>query len=101
MFNRPCDLPIPFPTNCQVILDSCRTIKLSLRKHILNVQTDVLLGRLKKLGHLILGKPDGLLIHPHFQPRLAVFGLVEQDFSGGFWGSCVCILNASIFCLPH
>ncbi len=36
--------------NCQVLLDGCLWFQLSLSEEILNIQADVLLGRLSAIG---------------------------------------------------
>jgi hypothetical protein len=78
--NPPLNRTPALQLNCQGFLDSCRTVQLLFIKDVLQVQADILPGRLKKLGHVLLGQPNRLVFQLHVQPGAAVLGLVEDDF---------------------
>ncbi len=63
--------PLFFPTNCQVFLDSCPWQQLSLFEDILNMEADILLDRLEKIGHQLLRQPNRFILQPDIHQRSA------------------------------
>ena len=62
---------------------SCAALQLALRVNVLEMQADVLLGRLEQLRHVLLGQPDGLALKPHIDLKLSVLGLVDEELAAG------------------
>jgi len=52
---------------------SCRALQFAFVVGVLQVQTDVLLGRLEEFGHVLLGQPDGFVFEANFNLRPPVF----------------------------
>ena len=77
------DLTAALGLNRQGFLDGCRPLQLALIVDIPDVETDVLLRRLKQLGHLGLAQPDGLLLEPDLDARLEVRRRVEEQLRSG------------------
>ena len=63
MFQCPLNPAGALGLNRQVILDSCLGLQFLFLKQVLDVQADVLLGRLEQVSHLGLGQPDRLAGH--------------------------------------
>ena len=59
--------------------------KLPFFKDVLDVFIDGRFGFAEKLCHLILGEPDSFFLHPDFNSDAAVFGLIQQELSAGFF----------------
>jgi len=55
---------------------SCLKLQFTLSINVLEMQADVLLGRLEQLGHVLLCQPDCLPLEPHVDLQLPVLRLV-------------------------
>ena len=86
MAESPSNLTVPFGLNCQVLLDGSLRTEFPLLKNVLNMKADVLLGRLEEVGQCPLGKPDGIVLQPHFDAGDAILGLVEEHLTRWFAG---------------
>jgi len=70
-----------FVLNCCKICNSCRSIQLAGIIDISQMPGNNGLVPLKQLGHLVEAEPKCLAFQMHFQRRLAVRRLVENDFA--------------------
>jgi len=64
---------------------SCSQLQLTLCVDVLEMQADVLLGRLEQLRHVLLRKPDGLALEPHVELQLPVLCLVNEELAARGW----------------
>ena len=86
MVDRPPNLTVSLGLNCQVLLDGCLGTQFALLENILNVQADILFGRLEQFRHRPLGKPDGIAFKPHLDTGDAILRLVQNYLAGWFAG---------------
>jgi len=66
--------------SCKEFLYNCMFIPFSFGKDVFQVLSDVLLTRLKQLGHMFLAELDCLILELDFKAGNAIFGLVDQEF---------------------
>ncbi len=81
MPDQPAHLTVTLSTNYRGFLGSCRLLQLPLGVHVLEVESDVVGGRVEQLGHLLLRQPDGVVLKPDVESHLTVRRLVEDDVS--------------------
>ena len=74
-----------FLPNSQGFLVSCLKLQFTLCVNVLEMQADVLLGRLEQLRHVLLRQPDRLALKPHVDLQLPVFRLVNAELSARRW----------------
>ena len=60
---------------------SCPALQLAFRVNVLQVQADVLLGRLEQLRHVRLREPDGFALEAHVNLQLPVFRLIDEELA--------------------
>jgi hypothetical protein len=77
--NGPFYLSIALGLNCQIILDSCFRTELPFLQNVLEMEADILLCGLVKLGKLGLCKPDSLAIEPDLEAGGAI--LVDEQLA--------------------
>lgn len=78
--------PCALATNCQGILDSCLPRQLAFTEYVPQVKTDVLLGRLEKLSHLVLAQPDGIALERHLDRRAMTLAPIDDNSSSAQFG---------------
>jgi hypothetical protein len=71
--NATLDRPPAFLLNCQVFLDSCPRLQLSIFEDVPDEEADILLGRLVQLRDKCLGEPHGPFFEPDLDPAGPVF----------------------------
>src|SRR5713226_901693 len=91
----PLHAPFTLLPNRQGILDGCLAPQLTLFEQIADMQADILLCGLEQFRHLRLRKPDTFVDKTHFQPRGAIFRLVQKNIAlvsleGSGWVSFSC-----------
>src|SRR5207248_2061624 len=63
------------------IPDSCRLLEFPLIEDVADVFADRAHVLLEQVGHHLLRQPDGFSFDANLNPRLAVDGLVEEEFA--------------------
>jgi hypothetical protein len=62
---------------------SCRALQFAFVVNVLQVQADVLLGRMEQVGHVLLRQPDGFAFQSDFDLSLTILRGIEEELSFG------------------
>ena len=76
-----------FVLNYPEFPDSCVFLKLLLAVYILNVFVDRTYVLLKKIRHVSLAQPQGLVLMQYFEAGFTVFSLIQQYLIFCYWGN--------------
>ena len=90
-------LSSPFNLNCSEFPNSCFRLQFSIFENISDVLTNGRFRYLIKITHCFLSHPDRIIFEIDINFGIAVFVLINQDFSGIFRFTAHCLRSSRLF----